>query len=184
MRLGLFILIIYSVFIVSCEGDITLRYHFTGLSVENAVNTGELPQVTTSDSIPKEAYAIRLYLYPEELSRDGRYLDPETPPSNSNPIDSIAIYSGTKFNDTLQAGARLNSVFRIFNRNYQHVYPVDDFKIANVYNSDFMDEPVPEYVDLLLIIPPDSIRNYKFHVLMRFKDGTSFLDSTELIRLY
>lgn len=178
------ILIFAFLLLVSCEGDIYLKYHFSGLEIENADNSGEWPVVSSADSIRKEAYVLRLNLFPVEESRNGRYLDPETPPINSNPIDSISIFSGTKFNDTLPAGSRLNSVFRIFNRSYWHVYPIDDFKIANVYNSDFMDEPVPEYVDILLIIPPDSIRNYEFYVFMKLRDGTIFLDSTEIIKLY
>lgn len=168
----------------SCEGDIFIRYHFTGLSVENAQNMGELPAVSIGDSIPKEAYVLRMNLFPVETERTGRYLDTESPPFNANPIDSIFIYSDKEFNDTLPVGSLLNDLFLIYNGNYMNTSDLNKLEITNVYSGRFNEEPVPKYADLLLMIPPDSTQYFRFYVRIRLNDGTMFLDTTDQVKLY
>jgi hypothetical protein len=168
----------------SCEGDIQMTYYYSGLEALHAQNTGEKPELTSLDSIPKEAYVLRLNLFPVESERDGRYLDPETPPKNSNQVTEIIITSDKDFDSTLIAGSNLNHAFLVYNGNYLATSFLEEINYHSVYTDDFYDDPVPDYVDLLLMIRPDSVQYYRFFVEMTLKDGTVYRDSTSFIKLY
>lgn len=170
---------------LSCEGDISLDYKFTDLTVENAENTGEMPVVNTLDSIPAAAYVIRMNLFPEEVSRSrGRYFDTETPPRNTNRPDSINVFANIDFNLEHPAGASLNEYFVIFNHSYLNTSTLDDPYITNQYSHLFYEEPMPNYADLLLMELPDESGDFEFTVYMKLADGTAFSKTTNLIRIY
>lgn len=168
----------------SCEGDIQMTYYYSGLEALHAQNLGDEPELTSLDSIPKEAYVLRLNLFPIESERDGRYLDPETPPRNSNQVTEIIISSDKDFDSSLVAGSNLNHTFLIHNGNYLATSFLEEINYHSVYTKDFYDDPVPDYVDLLLMIRPDSVQYYRFFVEMTLKDGTVYRDSTSAIKLY
>jgi len=170
--------------LLSCEGDYSITYEFTGLSIEHAENTGEAPAVTNVDSIPANAYVLRLNLYPKELSRSGRYLDRETPPTNVNAPDSILVISNMDFDSDHPAGTSLNDFFLIFNHSYFYTSDLEDLLITNQHYDGYYDTPWPEFADLLLTTPPEISGNHKFFVYLRLKDGTEFIDSTNAIKLY
>lgn len=169
---------------LSCEGDISLDYEFTDLSVENAENTGGAPVVSPLDSISAASYVLRLNLFPVEVSRSrGRYLDAETPPRNINRPDSINITANLDFDMEHPAGTSLNDYFLILNHNYLHTSTLDDLYITNQYTYLFYDEPLPKYADLLLMEMPEIEGDFIFTVYLELLDGTSFAQSTTLIRL-
>jgi len=167
-----------------CEGDYDITYKFTGLKLEHAENSSHLPLPSSADSIPASTYVLRMNLFPLELSREGRYLDRETPPENSNRPDSILVTSTNNFNSTHPAGQSLNDMFLIFNQNYFVTSSLDEIYITNQYAENYFDHPVPEYADLLLTGIADLPRNHSFNVKLFLHDGTVFEDSTTVIRLY
>ncbi len=170
---------------LSCEGDISLDYKFTDLTVENAENTGDVPVVNTLDSIPAVAYVIRMNLFPEEVSRSrGRYFDTETPPHNINRPDSINVFSNIDFDSEHPAGTSLNDYFVIFNHSYLNTSPLSDPYITNQYSHLFYENPMPNYADLLLMELPEESRDFEFTVYMKLADGTTFSKTTNLIRIY
>lgn len=168
----------------SCEGDYDITYNITGLDVAHAENTGDVPVENTLDSIPGIAYAIRLHLFPVEISRSGRYLDRETPPSNSNPPDSIHVTCNKDFNASYVAGSLLNDLFLVYNHSYFNVNTLDNIYFTNQYYEDYYDQPIPEFADLLLIESPGLSQDFKFYVSLYLRDGTVFVDSTINIHLY
>ena len=171
----------------SCEGDYHITYKWTGLDAVNADNLGEKPKPSLSDSIPYKAYVLRLNLFPEQLSKKGRYLDRETPPTNVNYVDSIMITCNKNFSSAYPKGSCLNDCFLIFNDSYLHTSNLHrgTIDITNRYSSKFMDTPIPEYADLLLIKNPDIVMDSCiFFVFFQLRDKTIFRDSTNRFKLY
>lgn len=168
----------------SCEGDYSIAYNITGLDLSHAENTGEVPIESTLDSIPGIAYAIRLHLYPVELSRSGRYLDRETPPSNSNPPDSVHVICNKDFNTSYLKGSLLDELFLVYNHSYFNVRTLDNVYFTNQYYEGYYDQPLPEFADLLLVESPDISQEFKFYVTLYLRDGTVFMDSTTNVHLY
>jgi hypothetical protein len=179
------ILLSLSIFFFNCEGDISIDYEFTDLTVEHAENTGDVPVINALDSIPAAAYVLRLNLFPVEVSRGrGRYLDTETPPRNVNWPDSIHVTADIDFDAEHPAGTSLNDYFIIFNHNYMHTSTLDELHITNQYSHLFYDDPLPKYADLLLMELPTETGNFAFTVYFELKDGTNYLKTTESIRIY
>ncbi|NOQ72769.1 MAG: DUF5034 domain-containing protein [Crocinitomix sp.] len=178
--IGLLITLIFS-----CEGDISLDYEFSDLTLENAENMGEQPVVNSLDSIPAAAYVIRMNLFPVEVSRSrGRYFDTETPPNNVNRPTSIKVSANIDFDLAHPAGSSLNNYFVIFNHSYMHTSPLDDPYITNRYAHLFYEEPMPKYADLLLMQLPEHSDDFIFTVEMELMDGASYSKTTEIIRIY
>jgi len=180
----LVILFLVVILFSGCEGDYSITYKITGLEVGHAENTGEVPVENTLDSIPGIAYAIRLNLFPIETSRTGRYLDRETPPSNTNPPDSIHVTCDKEFSSSYPVGSFLNSILLVYNHSYFNVRTLDNVYFTNQYYEGYYDQPLPEFADLLLIESPELSQDYKFYVTLYLSDGTVFIDSTTNIHLY
>src|SRR6478609_10630213 len=111
------ILLLFSIVFVSCEGDQTVRFRFTGLDLDHVNSAPGLP-VIAHDSVPKKLYGIRLYLYPAETYRKGRYFDPyEAPPINEDPITKLTVWCDSAFNGATP-GSPINNQFLLFQGSY------------------------------------------------------------------
>lgn len=186
----LFASALFLVLLVACEGDQTVKYKWTRLDVTNLDNTSRYPAPTGLDSISKSVYGIRLYLFPVETYRKGRYFDEyESIVINENPVDTISISSTQDLylaNDTFIAGEPINSLFYHFNNTYSTSAQMSFYGLpANAYYYDnYKDVPYPEYVDLLLMFPPINSIEQRFRIYMRMDDGQVYVDTTESIKLF
>ncbi len=186
MKNFVFIVFIISIF-TSCEGDYDIRYEWRGMTAHNADNSTFIPSLNTSDSIKASTYVLRLEMNTVELSREGRYLDEETPPVNINPLDSLNIRSSFDFDSTYLAGENLSDHFLILNGSYFHTIPAngsEGYPLTNVYSRDFEKIPNVKTIDLLLTSTPTLSRNHLFIVEFILNDGTTFLDTTSAVTLY
>lgn len=170
-----------------CHGsknDFSVIYKFTGMSVENAENFGDLPNPTSLDSVPAVSYAIRVNLFSEIIAEGSAHADYDHPPENHNWIKSINITSNSDFGIDFPAGTSLNEKFIYFNGSYFHTYTLDQLYVTNSFNDDYSENPVPDKMDLLLISPPPLSSTHIFIVEMFLFDGTVIIDSTSQIKLY
>ncbi|MFI5203793.1 MAG: hypothetical protein ACHQF2_04795, partial [Flavobacteriales bacterium] len=116
--------------------------------------------------------------------RKGRYLDTETEPRCENDIDSIRVTSNMPFSAMYPAGASLNALFLIFNNSYLNTSSLDNPHITNIYSEEFYDKPFPDHVDLLLMVPPDTVLSHTFTVRVKLSDGTVYTDTTTPVVLF
>lgn len=185
MRLLLCFLVL--IILSSCEGDYIIRYHWEGMTAHNANNLDKYPVDDISDSIAAATYVIKLKMNTVETYRQGRYLDSETPPTNTNSLDSLIITSSENFNASHPAGTNLTAYFNILNGNYFYTLPADGsegYYITNVYSSDFKNTPNVEEIDLLLMELPEAVSSHVFTVTFILEDSTIFTQSTNLVTLY
>jgi len=173
--------------LVSCEGDQDVHYRFTSMDVENVKNTNTFPSPTSDTSIAANQYGIRINLHPEETYRKGRYFDAyESPVTCENAITSILVTADSSFGNNYPAGDSLNDHFILFNGNYLHTTPLlaTGGQPTAVDRDDYATHNFPEYTELLLVVPPDTARSFRFRVDIILKDGTHWTDSTAHVFLH
>jgi hypothetical protein len=150
------------------------------MQVQNADNTSKFPEVSSADSLSSNTYCLLLNMDTEELSRQGRYLDTESPPRNMNPLDSLVITSDVLFNSVYPVGANLADHFTILNESYFFSIPANStghYNITNQHSENFYKEPNVLRIHLLLNEKPQILGLRQFKVEFILKDGTTFLDS-------
>lgn len=185
MRRIIFVLLLVLAF--SCENDdYSIKYQFTGLSADHLSNVGSIPELCGCDSIPDNAYGIRLYLYPEIVSVGEANPDAhDYPPINVNRIDSIAITSDKDFDLNHPAGSSLTELFYYFNNGYFYTQPAEPTPyINNYYDIDFKNNPVPSHADFLLSVPAGSTEPHSFYIEIFLLDGLHFTTSLSPVKLY
>ena len=172
---------------MACHGtgdDFSVKYEFTGMSVENAQNLGELPEPTSLDSIPAVAYVIRVNLFSDILAEGSAAADTDHPPENFNHVDSIEVTSSSNFGIGFPSGSSLNDNFIQFNSSYFHTFSLDQLRITNYWNEDYKSNPVPSKIELMLLTPPALPSTHVFTVKLYLEDGSVHIDSTAQILLY
>ena len=182
-KLAYFLFAAFIFGLVSCEGDQTVRYRFTGLDVVPANSAGGFI-TPTFDPIPAQTAGIRLLLFPEETYRQGRYFDPqESSVNNENPITVIKIWCNRPFNaDT--AGTLLNNYFVYVPGNYLYAKPLDNGLHPTArYNDDYEYNNFPDHADLLMRVAPQP-GDYTFYVELQMDNGGIYTDSTSTMHLY
>lgn len=175
-----------SLTIVGCEGDYFIDYEWTDMEISNADNSAKTPQPSEADSIDADVYGIHITLETNEISREGRYADTESPPSNINPLDSVIITSTSDFDSLHPIGSNLADLFYFLNKNYLKAFPADGSKgynLTNIYSDEFYDQLLVNEANLLLTHPPKSPGAHQFTVQFILQDSTVFIDSTKLVYL-
>jgi hypothetical protein len=175
------------VILISCEGDFYIDYEWTGMTAVHGNNDSKWPEPTDADSIAANNYVLILQMETNELKREGKYLDDETPPKNVNWLDSIIITSNLNLDSNHLKGSNLSDLFVILNESYTHTLSADTgnfSRLTNTNSPDFYNNPNVTQLDL--IFQKKIIQNelYKFYVSTILRDGTTFRDSTTIIRLY
>ncbi len=171
----------------ACEGDYSISYEWRGMNVYNADNSSKLPTIYSGDSLKAATYCIKLDMNTVELSREGRYLDTETPPRNINRLDSLIITSTADFTVDYPAGTNLTPFFRILNASYFKTLAADGsegYDITNIYSNKFYDEPNVKEINLLLMKLPELGNTHLFTVTAILRDSTLFSETTNPIKLY
>lgn len=171
--------------LTSCDDDdFSIIYEYTGLEAKNAHNLGERPVVTNWDTIPANTYTIQLAVFPVVVAEgDYHVTDPERYPRNVKSIDSIAITSSSNFNVEYPAGTNLNELFIVFNESYFCTTSVNSFNFHRRCAEDYKDNPITEFIDLMLIGSPSEENEYVFTIDFYFSDDSSFSANTPKVVL-
>lgn len=178
-----------ALFLASCEGDQTVRYIFTDLTLEHISSENGANQVIDNPDQSSATYGFRCHLSPEETYRKGRYFDPyESSISCDDPIQFIYITATSDFDANHPAGSLLNDLFYYNPGNlraaeYLHgdtLAPYIDMKHLPTYP----DSNFPEYADFMLAEPIPSNQDIAFIVRLVAYSGTSFVDTTSTIQLH
>ena len=103
---------------------------------------------------------------------------------NENPLDSILVSSNYDFDGTQVAGVSLNKNFVYYNDSYLNLSPLDEMRVTNSTHDNFLDDPIPKKIDLLLVSPPNLPSYQQFKMKFFFRDGSTKEDSTSKIYLY
>lgn len=188
MKRHSFLFSVLSAFLLSlssCEGDQTVHYAFTDLDLAHLNTSAGMPFLS-SDSVPKTLYGIRLSLHPQEISRKGRYFDPnESSVVNDNPITLFKVWSDSTFMGQTP-GTILNDHFMHFPGSYLHAERIEiggSIEPTARYSPDYENNNFPLYTDVLLISDPNP-GAYKFFIELTLENGSIFTDSTLMVKLY
>ncbi|PCJ64398.1 MAG: hypothetical protein COA58_13675 [Bacteroidetes bacterium] len=173
--------------LLSCEGDYYIDYEWVSMDAIHGNNSNKWPEPSSDDSISADHYVLILQMETNELKREGRYLDQESPPSNVNGLDSLFIYSSKDFDSEHPANSNLTDLFVILNDTYYSTLPADGsegYWINNHQSPRFYDDPNVTHIDLMLQQKPSLKDSFRFYVRMVLDDGTAFTDSTTSIALF
>ena len=172
-------------FFISCSKNRRpISYVFSNVEIKNGINTGEMPVVSNDTVIIANAYFIRVDLFPVIVDEGtGASVLDETP-YNENPLDSILVSSNYDFDGTQVAGVSLNKNFVYYNDSYLNLSPLDEMRVTNSTHDNFLDDPIPKKIDLLLVSPPNLPSYQQFKMKFFFRDGSTKEDSTSKIYLY
>lgn len=98
------------VFLSACSKHIPSKFEVVSMQLGNSNSTGEKPFDATVDSIPKQAYALKMTL--QEEMRQEMAGDPQSNGFiNEDQLIAISIFSLNNFDSLHPAGSSLNSYF-------------------------------------------------------------------------
>ncbi|MBA3665813.1 MAG: DUF5034 domain-containing protein [Bacteroidetes bacterium] len=168
----------------ACSKHTPAVYEVVGMSLGNSNNTGENPFDASIDSIPKQAYAIKITL--NEVMRIKREGDAqENGFINEDQLTSLNIFSLNNFDGSHTAGTSLNSYFLT---QLNSSATIDGFISkgqigGGKYNGgNYIDSwSTDQY--FYLMIPPSSPSSQSFVVEIGFSDGRSMSDTIK-VKLY
>jgi hypothetical protein len=160
--------------------------------VSNLDNSGQEPLETSSGSVVKTAYGIRVKLTREKMVRIDRSkimlgepayaYDCSCPPTDEFlPTDSIAairVITLTDFNSSHLVNSAVSTYFKVY-KSYSFS-TLDDF--VNKTSATFFNETELQVTfDLLLMTPPDSNGPHQFRVQIILSDGRTLEQDTSTI---
>jgi hypothetical protein len=180
--------ILFTVLLISCEGDQFVRYRINGLDLLPIQAATTEPQVLTNEYCDVDVFGLRFDLMSEETHRKGRYFDYyESSVTCDNSIKQLKIYSNVDFDSSHPAGSSLNEYFYYFPGDYTHVEGLLNDTIAPYitakYMPNYIDQNFPKYADFLLTKRPDNNTTRKFFARIELRDGTVHIDSTITLNL-
>lgn len=178
-----------------CIEPIYQKYTNKALSINNLDNSGREPIVSTSTSIIKTAYGIRIQLLGEKIAGIERpnsifiqsafaFTKCNCPPSYQflpkDSITTIKILSLNDFNSTHSANSEISDYFKVYK--YYSFSTIQDY-IRNTnpvlnYESDLAIK-----IDLLLMTAPTINNQHKFRVQITLSDGRVLEQDTSIIEL-
>lgn len=164
-----------------------VEFRATALDLTHIVANNEGTLEFTGDSCRALNYGIRLMLDPVEVNRTGKVFDTNESGVRMSPsMQNIYITASADFDATHPRGSYLNELFYYFPSNYAFVQLLKDtlgFNPTAKYASNYEQQNIPKYADLLMAKAIDTSTPIKFYVRMVMSDGTEFEDSTSTIRL-
>lgn len=189
----LFLPLVAQVIFVSCNCPEPLieYYSNTKFILFNVDNSGYGPKITTSDSVPKEAFGLRLQLEREKTAfykpaqsvffQSAYAFTRQCPPPQLRPRDSvtsITVFTINDFNASHLAGSDVSVYFKVFERNI--FTSIEDY-IKQYQTVLYTDQQLEESRDLLLMTPPVLNKRHQFKIEISMSDGRLIeLLSTEI----
>ena len=167
-------------------------YRNTGFTVNNLDNSGSSAFITSSDSVLRQAYGIRLHLVRDKVADirnplsqfvQSAYAEYPIYYNGYFPLDSIVsiqIFTLSDFDTIHPANTEITDLFRVY-QNYAYTIPKDYFsKISRQY-SHLSDLQVN--IDLLLMIAPSISKRQQFKIQMKLSNGKILEQETTMINL-
>jgi hypothetical protein len=182
---------------VSCcnclEPVIKLYTHKT-ISVSNLDNSGSQPVISTSNSILKTAYGIRIQLTREKTVCNGKQptlfiqsayaFDCDCPPVNQllpkDSVTSIKIFTLNDFDVTHSANADISDYFKVYQQFYFST--IKDY-LKNSESTLYDDTELQLTLDLLLMTAPSINTQHKFKIQITLSNGRILEQETSQIQL-
>jgi Domain of unknown function (DUF5034) len=167
----------------SCSKSIPSTFEVVGMSLSNSNNSDQIPFDATTDSVPKNAYAIKLTLN-EVMRMQTEGGDPlDNGFINEDRLISFQINSLNNFDATHPTGSSLNAYFltQLSSSATIEAYVSKGNIGSGKYDGfNYMDNwSTQQY--LYLMTPPGSAGNQSFIVEIGFSDGRTLSDTVNVI---
>lgn len=197
----LFLVLVFPLFgqvLVSCcecMDSSFLSYTNCSISTLNLDNSGISPQIASSNSIPKDAFGLRLVLLRSEDVCEHKHsnsifiqsayaLSCDCPPKFEyqplNIIKSLKINTQNDFDSIHPSGSDITELFFEFKEN--RFTSLDDFvENLDTVIPNFLD-PIFEF-DLLLMSSPTIGQDHEFQVSIELSDGRTLNAKTGILKL-
>ncbi len=180
-----------------CPNSIVYKYSFKNYEVNHLDNSGSGIIISSSNSIIKTAYGIRLTINNEQIAQNrcnptkfiqGAYAMVDCrcpPPVIYNPIDSIIgikIYCLTDFDNNHLANSEISEYFKVYN--YHYYQTIQDY--IKQWNFPIFDKSeFNSSIDLLLMSPPTFTSNsHSFKIQIYLSDNRIIEKQTTSINLH
>ena len=180
-------------FLISCKKYDNYLYEVVNIELNNADNSGEEAEVSTSDSIPKESYSIQIEYTMNKTGVDGDYIiDRESGFRNEHQVSSFNIYALENFDTSHPLGESLNDYFLFSNGAYQKYYTtstIESIEEGNKIGSGNFNGVNPNADSwkskqyLILMQPPQNNGTYSF-VVEIVQSNNNVLIDTITVNLY
>lgn len=184
---------------------VTRQYTNQHIQLDNLDNRGNAPVVSTSGSVLKEAYGVRVHLYRDLLARSGApragFITPaqafscdcsrDAKVSPKDSITAIHIVTRYDFDASHPAGSDISDLFRV----HTEVFPNQDLVTLDayirypdlLYKSDAYDA-VEAFIaalafDILLMEAPAAGGLHRFNIQLALSDGRILEQETAEIEL-
>lgn len=167
----------------NCGDDTEEKFYVnTGFALKNLDNSGQEPLESTSESINKKAYGMRLYVNRQSLtflknqinqplfSQSAYAMSCDCPPEvtydHKDKAESIRIITLNNFNADKPANSEITEYFKT----QKKYFDVDE--VINGLNYDFSYKlKETEYFDLLLMVSPsESNVQHQFKIVITFEN--------------
>lgn len=183
--------------VVSCCNCIEpVIQHYTNktFSITNLDNSGSEPLVSSSNSIIKKAYGIRLQLTRERIAclqrRNSLFIqsayafscgcEPANQYLPKDSITSIKVYTLHNFDGNHLAGSDVSGYFKVYH--YFSFSTIEDY-IKRSYLVLYNDRDLAVQTDLLLMTAPAVTGQHQFRVEITLSDGRILANETSTIEL-
>ncbi len=170
-------------------------YRNKSFSLTNLDNSGNAAFITTSDTVPKQAYGIRLHLVRDKVVKisnnhfffvQNAFADyPANYYNGYVPLDSIVsiqILTKNSFDNNHAANSEITDLFRVY-QNYTFSELKHYFAKASVQYSHLSELQID--IDLLLMSVPSTLYNtgHQFKIRLKLSDGRILEQETTMIHL-
>lgn len=169
---------IYVIGFYACAKHIPATYEVVSMSLSNSNNTSETPYDAITDSVPKQAYAIKITL--NEVMRKKTEGDAqENGFMNEDQLTSMNIFSLNNFNGTHPTGTSLNSYFltQLSNSSTIEAFISKGQIGGGKYKDGSYTDSWSTEQFLFLMTPPDTTGYQSFVVELEFSDGRNMKDT-------
>lgn len=177
-----------------CIDPIIEHYTNKTITVKNIDNSGMLPEVTNANSVPKEAFGIRVQLNREKTAYLNSFklffIQPayatscDCPPLNQfearDSVITIQVFTLNNFDINHDANADVSAYFKVFEKSTFSTLT----EFITDYNTLLYDDNKLDLTfDMLLMTPPSLTTNHSFKVKITLSDGRIIEGTTNTIEL-
>ncbi|MEI6089042.1 MAG: DUF5034 domain-containing protein [bacterium] len=183
-------------FIVSCCDCVepqNFEYTYDNFIARNIDNSGIDPIIAVNDSIPKEAYGIRLEFSLKQIIAQANigfsfsprayawdcFCPPDVQYLPKDTISSIVITTTNDFDNQHPKTSEVTELFKVLSQG--KYITINDY--TNHPGRIYYDAPVEEIVDVFLITPPEFIGEHSFKIDVTLSDSRVFSFTTKTIYL-
>ena len=176
--------LIAEVVISCCDCPKPFIKHYTNklIEIQNIDNSGSEAIITTANSVPKEAFGIRIRLHSEKTAcvypsrsffiQTASATKCDCPPEYqilaSDSVTAIQVFTLNDFDTNHPANSDISDYFKVFQRS-SFITIADYIKSYRTVLYD--DNELDLKIDLLLMTPPATSKSYKFEIKITLSDG-------------